>query len=498
MSAPGRGKLLVLAVAGTAGVCAAAPPPAAAIGLGSVCGVAGVVSGAAGKLCSVVGGAGSSLPAKAGTALVLAAVVAWVSGGARFALGETAHVIGQTTTPQLTSTWFSSTYWRVAGIAAVLTLPFLFAAAIQALVSSDLPLLLRSSCGYLPLALLCVGVAAPVTMLLLSATDQLCVLVSSAAGDSGSHFLNRAAGSMGVLTWIESPFIAFFAGLLTVAAALALWVELLARAAAVYVIVLMLPLVFASFVWPARRMWTVRAVELLVALILSKFVMVAVLALGGAALSHSFLSSVTGLVAGVALLGMGVCAPWALVRLLPMAEVAAGAAASLSGELSGLGGRLTGAGQSAQDAVSRAQDWPREASADMPTEADIEARTIPAETEPAAGALAPASESHREGEPSPEPDGERLGAVAEPPGPGAVAATADVPQTDAPGPPGASEAAPEPDWKIHGLAGPTLELRPDEDWPPRGWPATEADGGDPSAEDPAAPSAVAPPAEELP
>ena len=56
-----------------------------------------------------------------------------------------------------------------------------------------------------------------------------------------------------------------------------LWLELLMREAAVYVIVLMLPLVFAALVWPARRVWAVRAVELLVALILSKFAIVAVL-----------------------------------------------------------------------------------------------------------------------------------------------------------------------------------------------------------------------------
>ena len=70
------------------------------------------------------------------------------------------------------------------------------------------------------------------------------------------------------------------------------------REAAVYVIVLMLPLVFAAMVWPARRVWAIRAVELLVALILSKFAIVAVLALGGAALGHSVGHSVTGLLAG--------------------------------------------------------------------------------------------------------------------------------------------------------------------------------------------------------
>ena len=72
------------------------------------------------------------------TAAGLAAVGVWVLGGAHFALNETAKVLSRTTTPQLRTTWFSSAYWRMAGIAALLTLPFLFAAAIQAMVRGDL------------------------------------------------------------------------------------------------------------------------------------------------------------------------------------------------------------------------------------------------------------------------------------------------------------------------------------------------------------------------
>ena len=163
---------------------------------------------------TVLGSGGSSIGSKATFALGLAAVVTWVLGGARYALQATAEVIARTTSPRLQSTWFSATYWRVAGIAAVLTLPFLFAAAIQALVQSDLALLVRAALGYLPLAMLCVGIAAPLTMLLLAASDQMSVIVSSAAGHASAHFLNRAVGAIGALTLLaRSPFLVFFAGL---------------------------------------------------------------------------------------------------------------------------------------------------------------------------------------------------------------------------------------------------------------------------------------------
>jgi hypothetical protein len=218
----------------------------------------------------------------------------------------------------------------MAAVSALLTLPFLFAAAIQALMRSDLSLLLRSAFGYLPLGMLGVAIAAPVTTLLLAGSDELSHIVSSAASQGDSSFLHKAAvGGGALILAAKSPFLAFFVGLLTAAAALILWCELLIRSAAVYVIVLMLPLFFAALVWPARRVWAVRAVEVLVALILSKFAIVAILALGGAAITHSAGLSFTAMLAGATLLLLAAFSPWALLRMLPLHELAAGAAGGL-------------------------------------------------------------------------------------------------------------------------------------------------------------------------
>jgi hypothetical protein len=351
----------VLAFSAAAFASGASAPPASALNpVKPVCEVAGLVNGLIGKACTVVqnggrwvkagkkllgGHAGGAIKAALGqggrkaaasttTAMGLAAVGAWVLGGATVALHETATMLGHTTSPQLGTTWFSSTYWRVAGISAVLTMPFLFAAAIQALLRSDLTLLVRATLGYLPLAMLAVSVAAPVTMLLLAASDQLSAVVSSAAGNASTRFLAKSGVVLAGLA-VVSPFIALFASLLVVAGAITLWIELLMREAAVYVIVLMLPLAFAAMVWPARRIWAIRAVELLVALILSKFAIVAVLSLGGAALDASGDAGAHGITpafAGVVLLMMGAFAPWALIRLLPLAEIAGSAAGSLRSE----------------------------------------------------------------------------------------------------------------------------------------------------------------------
>lgn len=272
----------------------------------------------------------SGIASTATTDLGLAAVGSWVTGAASAVLHDTADVLSETTSPRLDSTWFSTAYWRVAGIGAVLTLPFLFAASVQALTRSDLGLLLRAAFGYLPLAMLAVAIAAPLTMLMLSASDELAAAVASAAGQQGASFLDGAAGPLAAIAVISgSPFLGFLMALFTVAGALALWMELLVREAAVYVIVLLLPLVFAAFVWPARRVWALRSIEMLTALVLSKFAIVAVLSLGGAALAHGLGSGPAGVMAGVVLLALGAFAPWALLRLFPLAEIASGTAGAL-------------------------------------------------------------------------------------------------------------------------------------------------------------------------
>jgi hypothetical protein len=383
MTTPQRMLVVVAAVASFAVM----PATAAALNpLKPICTAAGLLSGLAGKACSVAQhggrllGAGKKLitghvggaiktalgenagpVARAATyTLGLGAIAVWAAGGARSALADTAKVIGSTTRPRLTAPWFSHVYWRVAGISVLLTVPFLFAAAIQALLRSDLTLLARAAFGYLPLAMLAVAVAAQLTALLLGATDTLGALVQDAAGSGAGSFLGRVAAGSGLVTLAShSPFLAFVVAAFTVLAAVALWIELMMREAAVYVIVAMLPLAFAALVWPARRVWAQRAVELLAALILSKLAIVAVLTLAGAALSQ--FPSPTAFMTGVVLLMLGAFAPWAMMRLVPVAELSAGVAGRLRAELA----PAQKAGLTALGTGAAAHDWVAATTAQM-------------------------------------------------------------------------------------------------------------------------------------
>jgi hypothetical protein len=300
----------------------------------------GLVGGVAGgsPLTGVVEQAVNSASSSA-----LQGIASWVLGGTRGALEDVAGAIGASTEPNLNSTWFSSTYWRVAALAAMLTIPFLCAAAVQAVARGDIGLLVRAAFTHLPLAVIGVSLAAPLTMLMLAATDQMSAAVSAGASTGAAQFLDHTAAVAASLSGSVSgsAFFAVTVGLLALVGALALAVELLMRAAAVYVVVLMLPLAFAAFVWPARRVWATRMVELLVSLILSKFAIVAVLALAAAAFSQHT-GGVGQLLVAMALLLLSTFAPWALMRILPFAELAAGTAGVLRDESVGASARAGG------------------------------------------------------------------------------------------------------------------------------------------------------------
>jgi hypothetical protein len=323
------------------------------------------LSGVLSPITAPIGGLVSGLAGGA-AGMVLHAISSWVLGGTRTALLEVAGAIGSATAPNLESSWFSSAYWRVAALAAMLTIPFLCAAAVQAIARADLNLLGRVVFGYLPLSVLGVSLAAPLTMLLLAATDQMSTVVSAGAAGGGARFLDDAAATAGGLATAAggSPFFAVVVGLLALMAAMALAIELLVRAAAVYVVVLMLPLAFAALVWPARRVWAARLVELLASLILSKFVIVAVLSLAAEAFVHGTPGTDELLVA-MSLIMLSTFAPWALMRILPFTELAAGAAGILRSESPFPAARMAGsqlaadAGQMAVDLPSRLRDQAR-------------------------------------------------------------------------------------------------------------------------------------------
>jgi type IV secretion system protein TrbL len=267
-------------------------------------------------VCDAVGSATSS--AAGG---VLSAIAGWVVGGATWLLDELGRVITSTTAVNVRASWFVSHYKLMLGIAAIAAVPMLLLAAVQSLFHQNAGVLVRAAFIHLPLAALLTAAAIQIVQLALEVTDVLCRKVTAGTGGE----LDRTFHSIGsALSHEPLPlptFVMTVGALLIVVGAFVLWLELLVRAAAIYAAVFFLPLALASLIWPAVSHWCRRLTETLVALILSKFVIVAVLSLAVGAVSSG--GDFSTVLAGGALLLLAAFTPFTLLRLIPLAEVGA-------------------------------------------------------------------------------------------------------------------------------------------------------------------------------
>jgi len=287
--------------------------------------------GSADPLCGLAGSAGSTLLG-AGASSVLQSVTSWVVDGASWLLGQIGSALSSTTTVDIGAGWFTSHYQVMVGLAAVVVLPMLLCALVQSVYRQSPSMLVRSVLVQLPLALLLAAAMVQLVGLALAVTDDLSSAVASGSGTDIQQALSGLAGVLVTQTadGQQVPaFVALLGGLLVAFGAFLLWVELLVRAAAVYVAVLFLPLALASLVWPAVSHWCRRLVDTLVALILAKFVIVAVLSLAVGALGSGTSAGFGGVLAGGALLLLAAFTPFTLLRLIPAVE--AGAALQLEG-----------------------------------------------------------------------------------------------------------------------------------------------------------------------
>ena len=234
--------------------------------------------------------------------------------------------VNSSTEPVLSGAGWQPEFSVMAVLGALVAVPLLCAAAIQAVVRQDPAGLLRSAFVRLPLAIVFTGAAVALVSLGLGATDQACRAVLSAADPTLGSFIARVNAVLGGATPAAlAADLAFVvvAGIL----ALIVWLELAVRSAAVALAVLFLPLALAGSAFPATAHWARRLGETLAALVVSKLAIVSALTLAASTLGAG--SGLAALVEAITLLGLAAVAPLALARILPM--VGLGAIAHLDG-----------------------------------------------------------------------------------------------------------------------------------------------------------------------
>jgi hypothetical protein len=271
----------------------------------------------------------------------------FVAEGVGAVLQQVSTAITQTTQVTLNAHWFEQHFDLMRSLAVLVLLPMMLVGLISAIIRRDAHQLLRAGVVYVPVAILGAAAAILVTERALQLTDWATTAVTGDLNGSTTKALAILAKAVAEEGSTGHPdvgvLLAIFVLLIVMAGALLIWIELLLRAGAIYVVVLFLPLAMSGLVWRGSVQWTRRMIEGLVALILSKFVIVVVIDLAAGMITAG--GGIATVMQGATLLLLAACAPFALLRLVPMVE------ASVIGQFEGMEHRTVAAAKQAATAV---------------------------------------------------------------------------------------------------------------------------------------------------
>ncbi|MGP5055249.1 conjugal transfer protein TrbL [Brachybacterium paraconglomeratum] len=210
------------------------------------------------------------------------------------------------------------------GIAVFVMLLFFCLQLITGLIRRDPTALSRAALG-LAKSVLGSFVVITLTALLLEIVDQLCVGIIQAAGETtesmGDKIALLAAGLTGIS--IAAPgvgaIITIFLAGLAISAAAIVWLSLLVRKALLLVAIVLAPLAFSGASWDAARGWISKWAMFVIALIVSKLVLVVMFLVAITQVSAPIdgdLASVSDPIAGVVLMLMAAFAPYLTYKFI--------------------------------------------------------------------------------------------------------------------------------------------------------------------------------------
>lgn len=262
---------------------------------------------------------------------ILSAFTSWVASGAAWLLTEVGQLISTVGSVDLGEKWFSSHYQVMAALAGSVAALSVCAAVIESVLVRSGESLVRALVVRLPVAAVVMGGSVAVTQMCLRACDELCaavtggsthtvkVLCTSLAHDLVTPTLSAAGPLPGAIVVLCATVVS--------CASLALIVEMIVRASAIYIVVLFIPVIFAISIWPRLSRIATRLIETLFALIFSKFVVVAVLVLGASELEAGLSKDrFTDIVVAMAMLIVAALSPYSMFRLLALVEISSLAA----------------------------------------------------------------------------------------------------------------------------------------------------------------------------
>ena len=271
------------------------------------------------SVCDVAGEAAATL---------ISAPFDWLAS----AMGEAAGwlfeavwtVFDSTTMVDVTSGEYLGVYNLIFGIAVFVMLLFFCLQLITGMIRREPAALSRAALG-LAKSVLGSFVVITLVALLLEITDQLAVGIIQAAGETTATMGDKIAILVAGLTALNvgapgvGAILTIFLAALAIAAAAIVWLSLLIRKALLLVAVVLAPFAFSGASWDATRGWISKWAMFVVALILSKLVLVVILLVAVTQVSAPIdadLSNIADPLAGVVLMALAGFAPYMTYRFL--------------------------------------------------------------------------------------------------------------------------------------------------------------------------------------
>ncbi|QSR31307.1 conjugal transfer protein TrbL [Nocardioides sp. S5] len=228
------------------------------------------------------------------------------------------RVFDSTTMVDVTSSHYTKVYNILFGVAVFVMLGFFMLQVIGGMIRREPAALSRAALG---MAKSVLGSFVALTLLAtaLELTDQLCVGIVKAAGtnmeEMGDRIVLLVAG-LGAIS-LAAPgagaIVTIFIAGLAIGGAVIVWVSLLVRKALLLIAIVFAPIALAGASWDHTRGWIGRWAGFVLALILSKVVLVVIFLLATAQVSapiDSDLASASEPIAGVVLMLMAAFAPY--------------------------------------------------------------------------------------------------------------------------------------------------------------------------------------------
>jgi hypothetical protein len=263
-------------------------------------------------------GAKTTTPSVTDTTDPLSSLAKGCADAASWTVGKLSEAVKETANVDFTNAKFLQQYAVVFAASTILTLLlWLLAVAKRAVRGVPLTTAISEAIGFLWLTVLASAFTPLILYTVVSATDGVTEVLAKATGNQDTFFGNFAGALNKGQNIGGGPIMLIVVSLVSILAAGVLWLELVIRAALLYVGALLGTVVYAGLVdknlWGHVRRWA----GIMIAVILVKPVIVIVLGLAGALSSDNGPNAFSAVVSGLAIILLAIFASAMIYRFVP-------------------------------------------------------------------------------------------------------------------------------------------------------------------------------------